>query len=64
MVMHQERNVKAHEWLERGKQAADPVDVFSCFWRAFNNLYYSVCGEQEREKIKLYLRNNIDEATA
>jgi len=56
--------VKAREWHERGKQAADPIDALASFWRGFNNLYYAVSNGQEREKIKLFLRNNVNEAKA
>jgi len=52
---------KAHEWLERGKQMADPVDAFSNFWRGFNNLFSSVgpSHSQERDQIRSYLDSNV-----
>ncbi len=56
--------MKAREWHERGKQATDPIEAFSSFWRAFNNLYFGVCHGQERVRIKFYLRGNVSEAAA
>jgi hypothetical protein len=51
--------VKAREWLERGKQMADPIDAFSNYWRGFNNLFSSVGHGQERDLIKSYLGARI-----
>lgn len=51
--------VKAREWLERGKQLADPIDAFSSYWRGFNNLFSSVGRGQERDLIKSYLDVHI-----
>jgi hypothetical protein len=49
----------AREWLERGKQIADPIDAFSSYWRGFNNLFSSVGQGQERNLIKSYLGTNL-----
>ncbi len=51
--------MKSREWLERGKQTAEPIDAFSNFWRGFNNLFSSVGPAQERDQIKSYLGANI-----
>ncbi|MFA5266203.1 MAG: hypothetical protein WC378_20460 [Opitutaceae bacterium] len=51
--------MKAREWLERGKQMAEPIDAFSNFWRGFNNLFSSVGHGQERDQIRSYLDANI-----
>jgi hypothetical protein len=56
--------VKAHEWYERGKQAADPIDSLANFWRGFNNLYSSTSKGKERKRIKLFLRNSVTKAEA
>lgn len=51
--------LKAREWLDRGKQIADPIDAFSSYWRGFNNLISSVGRDQERVLIKSYLGARI-----
>ena len=51
--------MKAREWLERGKQMADPIDAFSSYWRGFNNLFSSIGRGQERDLIKSYLGTSI-----
>jgi hypothetical protein len=56
--------VKAHEWYERGNSSADPIDAFSNYWRAFNNLYSPGRKGQEREKIVAFLRGSITEERA
>ncbi|CAB1370179.1 hypothetical protein [Denitratisoma oestradiolicum] len=38
---------------------SDPIDVFSSYWRGFNNLFSSVGQGQERDLIKSYLGVNI-----
>lgn len=56
--------MKAREWLDRGRQTTDPLDAFTYFWRAFNNLYSTVGQGQERDKIKLFLSQQLSEAQA
>jgi hypothetical protein len=57
MVMHKENPMKAQEWLERGDQRDDPVEMFSNYWRGFNNLFFGVCGGCECDKIKRFYRS-------
>ena len=56
--------MKAQEWLQRSREAEDPIDGFSNAWRAFNNLYYPVNGRQERVKILHYLEESVNEELA
>lgn len=56
--------MKAQEWLQRSREAVDPIDGFSNVWRAFNNLYYPVNGSHERAKILRYLEESVDEELA
>lgn len=56
--------MKAREWLDRGRQTTDPLDAFTCFWRAFNNLYSPIGQGQERDKIKIFLHQQLSEAQA
>jgi len=56
--------MKAREWLERGKQAADQIEAFSNFWRGFNNLFSAIGNGQERDKIRLFLSRRLSEAQA
>lgn len=56
--------MKAQEWLDRGNQAADPIDAFSNFWRGFNNLFFGATHGQERDRIKNFLGQTISEADA
>lgn len=50
--------------MQRSREARDPIDAFSNAWRAFNHLYFPVNGKNEREKIRRYLEDSVDEATA
>jgi hypothetical protein len=56
--------MNVREWFDRGRQSADPFDAFSNFWRAFNKLYSTVGQGYERDKIKLFLRQQLSEAQA
>ncbi|GGX63813.1 hypothetical protein [Saccharospirillum salsuginis] len=56
--------MKAREWLQRSREAEDPIDGFSNAWRAFNHLYFPVNGKNERDKIRRYLKDSVDEAMA
>lgn len=56
--------MKAQEWLQRSREAEDPIDGFSNAWRAFNNLYYPVKGPHERVKVLYYLEENVNEELA
>lgn len=56
--------MKAREWFERGKQAADSIDAFSNFWRGFNNLFSPIGNGQERDKIRSFLSRHITEVQA
>jgi hypothetical protein len=56
--------MKAREWLERGLQRKDPIDLLTDTWRGFNNLFYKYKGRTEREKIRNYLENNLTEESA
>ncbi len=42
--------MKAKEWHDRGRQAADPIHAFSDFWRGFNHLYFPFEGTDRRQK--------------
>jgi len=53
----------AHEWLDRGNQTDDPIDAFTNYWRAFNNLFSAGCGT-ERDKIKLFLSQHLSDTQA
>ncbi len=53
--------MKAKEWLERGMESTDPIDMFSNSWRGFNNLFYRSSGRIERTKIRNYLIDNVSE---
>lgn len=54
----------AHEWLDRGNQTADPIDAFTNYWRAFNNLFSAAAYGQERDKIKLFLSQQLSSMQA
>ena len=54
----------AREWLEKGDARGDPVDRFADYWRAFNNLYSSVAGRSEPERILAYLEQYVSEERA
>jgi len=56
--------MKAQEWLQRSREAGDPIDGFSNAWRAYNNLYYPVNGPHERAKILRYLEESVNEELA
>lgn len=56
--------MKAREWLQRSREAKDPIDGFSSAWRAFNHLYFPVAGRNERDKIRQYLEGSVDEDLA
>lgn len=56
--------MKAREWLQRSCEAEDPIDEFSHAWRAFNHLYFPVNGQNERDKIRRYLKDSVDEIMA
>ncbi len=54
--------MKAREWLERGKVAADSFDALSNYWRGFNGLF---AGQgQERKLISVFLHSKLDEQFA
>lgn len=38
--------LKAKEWLDRGHEAEDPIDVINNLWFAFNNLFYQQTGSR------------------
>ena len=50
--------------MQRSREAEDPIDGFSNAWRAFNHLYFPVDGQNERDKIRRYLTDSVDEAMA
>lgn len=56
--------MKAREWLDRGKQDADPINAFSCFWCAFNNLFFGTAEGAERGVIRAFLGQRVSEADA
>ena len=56
--------MKARKWLQRSREAEDPIDGFSNAWRAFNHLYFPVDGNNERDKISQYLEAGVDEDAA
>jgi hypothetical protein len=56
--------MKAREWLQRLREAGDPIDGFSNAWCAFNHLYFPVDGQNERDKIRQYLEGAVDENVA
>jgi hypothetical protein len=56
--------MKAREWLKRGRQQTNPIDAFTDFWRAFNNLFSSVGNGHARDKIKLFLGQRLSETQA
>ncbi|MCC5795927.1 MAG: hypothetical protein JJU48_01205 [Methylophaga sp.] len=56
--------MKAREWLQRSREAQDPIDGFSNAWRAFNHLYFPENGTSERDKIQQYLESKVDEDIA
>jgi len=56
--------MKAKEWHERGKQAADPINALSDFWRGFNHLYFPLKGADERQKIRRLLIARVSEQKA
>ena len=56
--------MKAREWLERGRRAADQIDAFTDFWRGFNNLFSAVANGQERDKIRIFLNGRLSETQA
>lgn len=53
--------MKAREWLERGLNSKDPIDLLTDSWRGFNNLFYKCDGGSEREKINNYWAQSISE---
>ena len=53
--------MKAKEWLDRGMESTDPIDMFTNSWRGFNNLFYESAGRKERDKIRNYLLANVSE---
>ncbi|MGL5486860.1 MAG: hypothetical protein ACRDC6_11305 [Shewanella sp.] len=56
--------MKAREWLERGLERNDPIDLFTDAWRGFNNLFYIEPGHTERDKINSYLSTKVNEKVA
>ena len=44
--------MKAKEWLKRGKQAADPINALSDFWRGFNHVFFPLAGDDEKAKMQ------------
>jgi hypothetical protein len=56
--------MKAREWLDSGMQKTNPMDAFTDYWRAFNNLFSTVGNGHERDKIKLFLSQQLSEAQA
>ncbi|KPD23678.1 hypothetical protein [Idiomarina zobellii] len=56
--------MKAREWLQRSREAKDPIDGFSNAWRAFNHLYFRLNGQNERDKIRRYIEESVDEVVA
>ena len=56
--------MKAREWLNRGLERNDPIDVLTDAWRGFNHLFYSETGHSERDKINSYLSTNVSEEVA
>ena len=54
----------AREWLEMGDARASPVDQLTDYWRAFNNLYSSVTGHPESQRILDYLEHSVSEERA
>lgn len=54
----------AQEWFEKGNAEVDPVDRFTYCWQAFNNLYSSVPGHPEPEKIVGFLAQHVPEERA
>ena len=52
MLCIKRASMKAREWLERGLEGRDPIDLLTDSWRGFNNLFYQYDGDIEREKIK------------
>jgi len=56
--------MKAKEWLNRGLERVDPIDLLTDSWRGFNNLFYHSTGGSEREKIQNYLSGNLSEDSA
>lgn len=49
----------AREWLQRGKLAQSPIEAFTDFWRAFNNLYSTSPGADELARIRAFLMANV-----
>src|SRR5258708_39692070 len=56
--------MKAKEWYDRGKQAEDPINALTDFWRGFNGQFFKAGAGQERDQIKRILREKISEAKA
>jgi hypothetical protein len=56
--------MKAREWLERGKRAADPINALSDFWRGFNHVFFPLAGDNEKAKIRKLLIATISEQKA
>src|ERR1039458_10320048 len=56
--------MKAKEWHERGKQAADPINALADFWRGLNHLYFPLEGADERKKIRKLLIAKVSERNA
>jgi len=61
--MSEKDTTMAYEWFAKGTEAISSMDAFSNFWRGFNNLYSGGAGN-ERDKIKSFLRQNLDQAAA
>ncbi|PID46050.1 MAG: hypothetical protein CSB47_05915 [Proteobacteria bacterium] len=58
-------NMKAQEWLERGRRSEDPFDAFSNFWRGFNNLYAGRgVRESEKNLISMFLDKHVSDEDA
>src|ERR1039458_7045289 len=56
--------MKAKEWHERGKQAADPINALADFWRGLNHLYFPLEGADERKKIRKLRIAKVSERNA
>ena len=54
----------AREWLESGDERSAPVDQLTDYWRAFNNLYSSVTGPSEPQRIVNFLALHVPEERA
>ncbi|WNM57890.1 hypothetical protein [Candidatus Nitrospira allomarina] len=56
--------ILAREWLQRGKLAQSPIDAFTDFWRAFNNLYSAHPGIREIERVRAFLMARVPSVAA